>query len=261
MLFPIWGRQVPEKPEKPEKSGGLYQQLIAMGLADPFIKLVVGIVAIGAAVGFVLTEFGGGLKAIIAIGFGIGAGVILLILRALVKDTESNFVRIMGYAASLAITAVFSILVLAVIPVVLTCKPLAYANLLGLCVPPPAPANTPGFTPIQFTGTGTINQTNANYHILVFYRAPRQTDAEKVAGALLWAKFNSSAIDWRNDDLSELGALSNVVLIRTSSHGQAVADNITHLVQSAIAPVDPNTVSISATDLVLNNGDVQVDLF
>ncbi|MGB6543014.1 MAG: hypothetical protein WBF03_19320 [Xanthobacteraceae bacterium] len=246
-------------PEGTEAPDSLYRRFIEIGLRDPFAQLVIGVVAIGAAVALVISQFGGGLRAVIAIGSGIGAGVILLILRSLVKDSESNFVRFMGYATSLAITAVFTILVLAVIPAVLTCKPQVYANLLGLCAPTPGPAST-AFAPIPFSGTGTPEPAAPNYRVLIFYRTARQTDAEKVAGALQWGKFDSGPADWRNDDLNELGPQTGIVLVRASDRGGTVAEAVANLVRSAIFPASATTVTVN-NNLHLINGDVQVDLF
>jgi hypothetical protein len=241
-----------------QPSDNLYRRFVDIGLRDPFVQLVVGVVAIGAAVSFVMSEFGGGLKAIIAIASGIGAGVILLILRALVKDSESNFVRFMGYAASAAITSVFAILVLALIPAVLTCKPQAYANLLGLCSTS-GPTLT-AFVPIPFSASEAPDPASPNFRVLIFYRTARQTDAEKVAGALQWAKFNSGPADWRNDDLSELGAQTGIVLVRASSRGGSVAEAIANLIRSSIYPISATTVMVN-NNIPLSNGDVQVDLF
>ena len=60
-------------------------ELIRIGLKDPFIRAIAGMVAIATAAGFVRS--GDGTRAVIAVGLSLMFGVVLVVLRVLMNNT------------------------------------------------------------------------------------------------------------------------------------------------------------------------------
>ena len=178
-----------------------YGELIRVGLQDPFIRGIVGIVVIATAASFAISTLGDGTKAIITLALALSFGVILVILRTLMKNIDSGFVRVVCFLSSAIIMTVFLIFAVFLIPAAFICWPKAYAVILNLknCGPIERP-----FAPVLFKATDiSFNPDNKKYNALVFYRAARQTDAEHIVGALTSAGFQSQGIA---GDLNELTA-------------------------------------------------------
>ena len=82
-------------------------ELIRVGLLDPFIRGIVGVVVIATAGSFAISALGNGTKAIITLALSLSFGVILVILRTLMKNIDSGFVRMVCFLSSAVIMAVF----------------------------------------------------------------------------------------------------------------------------------------------------------
>jgi hypothetical protein len=61
-------------------------ELIRVGLLDPFIRGIVGVVVIATAGSFAISALGNGTKAIITLALSLSFGVILVILRTLIRS-------------------------------------------------------------------------------------------------------------------------------------------------------------------------------
>ena len=70
-----------------EKSeDGTYGRLIQVGLQDPFIRGICGIVVIAVAGSFAISTLGSGTKAVITLALALSFGVVLVVLRTLLKS-------------------------------------------------------------------------------------------------------------------------------------------------------------------------------
>jgi predicted membrane channel-forming protein YqfA (hemolysin III family) len=152
------------------KKDATYDRLIEVGLQDPFIRGIVGVVVIATAAGIAISILGSGAKAVLAIALSLAFGVVLVVLRALMKYVDRAFVRIVCFASSAVIKSVFLVFAVLLVPAAVICWPQPYAQLLSL--PNCASALTlKPFTPIEYTGKGiTYNPDNKKYHVLIFYR-------------------------------------------------------------------------------------------
>jgi hypothetical protein len=242
-----------------------YGQLIRVGLQDPFIRGIVGVVVIAVAASFAISALGNGTKAIITLALSLSFGVILLILRTLMKNIDSGFVRMVCFLSSAVIMAVFLIFAVFLVPAAFICWPPGYAVILGLnsCVgsieKPFAPSIEKPFTPVAFSATAVAyNPDNNKYNVLVFYRAERQADAEHVVGALKSAGFQSQ---WIVGDLNELTApYPGATVIRWTAAVQPVVDDISKTLRIAI-PVKASTILISPNASSFTRGNIQINLF
>jgi len=86
-----------------EKKDATYDRLIKVGLQDPFIRGIAGVVVIATAASIAISTLGSGTKAIITIALSLLFGVVLVVLRALMKYADSTFVRIICFGSSAVI--------------------------------------------------------------------------------------------------------------------------------------------------------------
>src|ERR1700736_4501893 len=182
--------------------GDIQGQLIKIGLKDPFIRAITGMVAVATAAGFVLSVLGDGTRAAIAVGLSLMFGVVLVVLRVLMNNTGGVFVKWLCLASSTIIIGVFLALIVFAVPAITVCWPESYRETLGLraCAMPAPQAKA--FAPAPYAGQGiTLNPANKQYLVLVFYRADRQGDAEHIVGALLSAGYRA---DGRESSLNEV---------------------------------------------------------
>jgi hypothetical protein len=238
-----------------------YGELIRVGLQDPFIRGIVGVVVIATATSFAISTLGNdGTKAIITLALSLSFGVILVILRTLMKNIDSGFVRIVCFFSSTIIMTVFLIFAVFLVPAALICWPPAYAVILNLksCGQNVVPDERP-FTPVAFPATAIpFNPDNNKYVVLVFYRAKRQADAERVVGALTSAGFQSRGIA---GDLNELAAPHlGATVIRWTATAQSVLSDISKVLWIAI-PVEASTILVSPNAASFTRGNIQINLF
>jgi hypothetical protein len=237
-------------------NGELIGELIRIGLKDPFIRGIVGVVVIAAAASFAISALGSGTKAIITLALSLSFGVILLILRTLMKNIDSGFVRTVCFLSSAVIMAVFLIFAVFLAPAAFICWPPSYAIILGLksCGTIEKP-----FKPVAFPATAiAFNADNAKYNALVLYRAERQEDAENVVGALRSAGFQSKGIV---DDLNELTEpYPGATVIRWTTTAQPVVTDVSKTLRIAI-PVKASTISVSPNASSFTRGEIQINLF
>lgn len=177
-----------------KQEDGVYNRLIDVGLKDPFIRGIAGVVVIAVAASFAISTLGSGPKAVIALALSLAFGVVLVVLRTLMKHVDSSFVRIVCFASSAIIMTVFLAFAVLLVPAAVICWPQPYAQLIGL--PNCGSVNVNGeeerFEPIPFTGTAvTFNSDNQRYLVFVFYRPDRREDARHIVGALLSAGYRS----------------------------------------------------------------------
>jgi len=114
------------------KNDAVYDQLIRVGLRDPFIRGIVGLVVISAAGSFALSTLGNGTKAIITLALSLSFGVILVILRAVMANIDNVFIKWICLTSAGVIMSVFLIFAVFLIPAAFICWPPTYANMLGL---------------------------------------------------------------------------------------------------------------------------------
>jgi hypothetical protein len=113
-------------------ANALRNRLIDVGLQDPFIRTIVGVVAIAVAASIAVSALGSGPKAIITIAFLLSFGVILVILRTIVTNIDQPFIKFVCFMSAGIIMLVFLSFVLFLIPAALICWPAPYAQFLGL---------------------------------------------------------------------------------------------------------------------------------
>ncbi len=233
-----------------------YGELISVGLQDPFIRGIVGVVAIATAASFAISALGNGTKAVITLALSLSFGVILVILRTLMKNIDSSFVRMICFLSSAVIMAVFLIFAVFLVPAAFICWPPGYANILDLksCGPIEKP-----FKPVAFPASVVaFNPDNNKYKTLVFYRAERQEDAERAVGALTSAGYQSQGIA---GDLNELTQpYSGATVIRWAADAQPIVGDISRLLRIAM-PVKWATTSVSPTASSFTRGNIQINLF
>ena len=239
---------------------GLYERLIDVGLQDPFIRGVVGIVVIAAAASIAISTLGSGAKAVITLALCLSFGVVLIVLRALMRYADSPFVKFVCFAFSGAIMFVLLVFALLLIPAAVVCWPQPYAELISLpnCA---AQVESKPFTPVAYTGTGlSFNPDNAKYVVRVYYRPARKEDAERVVGALLSAGYKSDGAASTLDEVVTPNRNPDTTLIKTTAQARPALDDVSKVVKIAI-PVKAAAVSPFPQDATLHGSDMQVLLF
>jgi hypothetical protein len=110
-------------------------------------------------------------------------------------------------------------------------------------------------------GTGiTHNPDNSKYVVLVFYRLERKQDAERIVGALRSAGYRSDGGESSLDEVIAPDKRPGLTLIRTTALARPIVAEVSKVVGFAI-PVKSSSVSLFADDVVLQRGNVQIDLF
>jgi hypothetical protein len=245
---------------KNKDSDPTYNRLIDVGLKDPFIRGIAGVVVIAVAASFVISALGSGPKAIIALALSLAFGVVLVVLRALMKYVDSSFVRIVCFASSAVIMGVFLTFAVLLVPVAVICWPQPFAQLIGL---PNCRAVIPvieeGFDPIPLPAI-TFNPENQRYLVLVFYRSQRREDARRIVGALLSAGYRSDGSISTLDEVISPNRNPNTTLIKTTTLARPVLNRVADVVRAAI-PVRASSVILSPEDSSLQRSNIQVDLF
>ena len=246
---------------KKKKEDGTYKRLIDVGLRDPFIRGIAGMVVIAAAASYAISALGSGPKAVITLALSLAFGVVLVILRTLMKYVDSAFVRIVCFVFSGVISFVFLAFVVLLIPAAVICWPQPYAQLLGLPNCLSISIVQKPFTPIPFTGAGiTFNPDNGKYLVWVFYRPDRLEDAERIVGALRSAGYRSDGSQSSLDEVIAPDKRPDTSLIKTTTLARPIVNDVSKVVQFAI-PVKAASVSLFPVDAPLQRGNIQVDLF
>src|ERR1700730_5988234 len=106
------------------------KRLIDVGLKDPFIRGIAGVVAIAAVASFTISALGSGPKAVIALALSLAFGVVLVVLRTLMKYVDSSFVRIVCFVSSAVIMGVFLTFAVLLVPAAVICWPQPFAQLI-----------------------------------------------------------------------------------------------------------------------------------
>ena len=121
-----------------ENQDALYDRLVKVGLQDPFIRAVAGMVVIAVAASFAISALGSGTKSVITLALALTFGVVV-VLRTLMKYIDSVFVKIVCLASCGVIMSVFLIFAIFLVPAAFICWPHGYAQLLDLqsCQVPP----------------------------------------------------------------------------------------------------------------------------
>jgi hypothetical protein len=239
----------------------LYDRLVEIGLQDPFIRGVVGVVVIAAAASIAISALGSGTKAVITLALCLSFGVVLIILRALMRYADSSFVKFVCFAFSGVIMLVLVVFAVLLVPAAVICWPQPYAQLISLPNCGAAQADDTPFKPVAFTGTGiTLNADNSKYLVRVFYRAARKQDAEHVVGALLMAGYKSDGVVSSLDEVIAPNKTPDTTLLKTTTQARPALDEVSRIVKMAI-PVKASGLSLFAEDSPLRSGDIQVLLF
>ena len=241
--------------------GDINTQLIRIGLKDPFIRAIAGMVAIATAAGFVLSVLGNGTRATIAVGLSLMFGVVLVVLRVLMNNAGGVFVKWLCLAASAVIVCVFLALIIFAVPAITVCWPESYRETLGLKACEMQPSEAKAFAPAAYSGQGiSLNPDNKKYLVLVFYRPERLDDAEHIVGALLLAGYQADA---RASSLNEVMAPDRspgVSLIKTTPFALPIVADVNRITQLAI-PLRASVVTIFPGAAELSKGHIQIDLF
>jgi hypothetical protein len=236
-------------------------QFIKIGLEDPFIRAIAGMVAIATAVGFVVSVLGDGTRAVIAVGLSLMFGVVLIVLRVLMNNTEGAFVKWLCLASSAIIIGVFLVLIIFAVPAITVCWPESYRETLGLKACAMQTSQARAFALVAYSGQGiSLNPDNKKYLVLVFYRSDRQSDAEHIVGALLSAGYRADARDSALNEVVASNRSPGVSLIKTSELAQPVVDDVSRITQLAI-PVRASAVMIFPGVVDFARGNIQIDLF
>jgi SH3-like domain-containing protein len=159
-------------PRKRRDDDSIYRQLIKVGLKDPFIQGIVGLVVIAVAASFAISALGSGTKAIITLALSLSFGVILVILRAVITNIDNTFIKGICFASAGVIVSVFLVFAVFLIPAAFICWPPPYAVMLGLtsCTAPPKKVCMDSNTPIPIAACG---QPNGQYVVTnVFWDDP-----------------------------------------------------------------------------------------
>lgn len=246
--------------DETEKSDGLFNRLIDIGLKDPFISLIAGGAVVMAVVGaYVVKISGSGTNAIRTIGAILVFGLLLLIIRSLFYDQGNPVMRTFGFAVAGVVTLVSSTFMLLLIPAVTDCWPAAYVQLIGLSNCGPAPVVEKEFSPIPLQNV-SYSPDNAKYSVLVFYRLQRFEDAEHIVGALRSAGYNSDGIQDNLDEVVAPDKRPDTSLIKTTALARPIVDAVSNLVRAAI-PMKAQFVSVFPDDAPLQRGAIQISLF
>jgi hypothetical protein len=245
-----------------ENQDALYDRLVKVGLQDPFIRAVAGMVVIAVAASFAISALGSGTKSVITLALALAFGVVLVVLRTLMKYIDSVFVKIVCLASCGVIMSVFLIFAIFLVPAAFICWPQGYAQLLDLkSCPALSSPEDEEFKAVRYTGPAiTYNADNQKYLVMVFYRPDRKSDAEHIVGALLSAGYRS---DGSQSTLNEVVAPNRnpgTTLIKTTTLARAALDHVSEVVRIAV-PVEASSVSVFPEDAPLQRGNIQIDLF
>jgi hypothetical protein len=244
-----------------KKTQRTYDRLIDVGLKDPFVRGIAGMVVVATAASFAISALGSGAKAVITLSLCLAFGVVLVILRTLMRYADTSFVKIICFASSGVIMFIFLVFLLLLIPAATICWPHPYAELFGLLNCASGVLEARPFTPVPFTGPAiAFNPDNNKYQVLVFYRLARQEDAERIVGALRSAGYRS---DGAESSLGEVIAPSrqpDTTLVKTTAQARPIVDDVSKVIKVAI-PIKAATVSLFPDDAPLQRGNFQVDLF
>jgi hypothetical protein len=114
------------------------------------------------------------------------------------------------------------------------------------------------FRPISFPPI-VLRPENAALRVRVLYRPERQQEAEKIAGVLLAAGFQTT---WTTSDLNELTpAFAGETALRWTAQSQAQISDVAELLRSAI-PVNATSIFVSPAPSTFNRDDnFQIVLF
>jgi hypothetical protein len=89
---------------------------------------------IATAAGIAISILGSGTKAVLAIALSLAFGVVLVVLRGLMKYVDSAFVRIVCFASSAVIMSVFLVFAVLLVPAAVICWPQPYAQVCRRCL-------------------------------------------------------------------------------------------------------------------------------
>jgi hypothetical protein len=198
---------------------------------------------------------GSGINAILTLSLLLSFGVILVILRTLMNNMDTSFVRTACFVASTVIMGVFLIFGVLLIPAATICFPKNFAIMLGLnsCKGP----EITEFKPVPFPKIA-FNPANASRRVVVFYRPERLSDAERIVGALRSAGYQS---DGFNSDLLELTPpFPGATVLRSTASVQSSLAEVSELIGTAI-PVKASTRFVNPRASSFSRGDLQIDLF
>jgi hypothetical protein len=240
----------------------VYSVMMKIALRDPFIQLIVGFVAIAVVANFVASKMQNGMNAVFGISLAVTGGVVLFILRTLMKYANSAFVKMLCYVSAGVIMTVFLIFVVLLVPAATYCVPRPYAELLNLPRCPPMVERPFEARVPEALRNVVSNPDNKKYNILVFYRLNRQEDAELIVGGLQKAGYESSAAV---SSLNEVVAPSKDKqpgnsLIKTTASARPVVGDVSDFVRKAIPP-RAGYVSVFPGDSPLSRGAIQISLF
>jgi hypothetical protein len=239
----------------------IYNEMIKIGLADPFVKAIVGIVAVATAAGFVISILGNGLNAVLAVGFSLMFGVVLVVLRVLMKNTDSKFVRVLCLASVTVIVGVFLALLVLIVPAATVCLPRLYGETLGLQACKNTETCSKPFEATPYAGKGiVVDPANHETVVLVFYRCDRQADAQRLVGALLAAGYYAEGTQSSLNEVVAPNRSPGVTLIKTTTAARPTTDDILRVARLA-NPVAAETISVFPNDTKFIRGNIQIDLF
>lgn len=160
--------------------GNVATSMIKIGLRDPFIQGIVGVVAIATAIGIAIKTLGDGKNTIIAVALALIFGVILVVFRVLILNINNTIVRWLCIFSSVTLTGVFLIFVILTLPAVTFCWPPLYAAFLGVrgCV---AAYETATISPQM----SDLHDQNGNY--VGIYPAKLFSYSDKVNGVMTYS--------------------------------------------------------------------------
>ncbi len=235
-------------------SDNTYRQLVSIGLKDPFIRQIAGAAALAFTASSVIYVAGSGINAILSVALLLSFGVIFVILRTLMNNMDTSFVRTACFVASTVIMGIFLVFGLLLIPAATVCFPKNFSTLLGLnsC----STVETV-FRPVSFPKID-YNPANGSRRVVVFYRPSRLEDAERVVGALLSAGYQSSGV---SSDMLELTPPSpGATVLRWTASAESALAGISGLIRTAI-PVRASSLSVKSTPSSFSQGELQINLF
>jgi hypothetical protein len=238
-------------------SNNTYGRLVSIGLKDPFIRQIAGVAALAVIASFVILVLGTGVNAILTLSLLLSFGVVLVILRTLMNNMDTSFVRTACFIASTVIMGVFLIFGVLLIPAATICYPPNFAIMLGLnSCRVAAPAVNDKFEPVSFPMIH-FNSANGGRRVKVIYRPERRSDAERIVGALRSAGYQSDGV---NSNLLELTPpFSGATVLKWISSAQSTLPEVSELIRTAI-PVKALTLSVSSNASSFGD-DLQIDLF
>jgi hypothetical protein len=237
-------------------SDNAYRQLVTIGLKDPFIRQIAGAVALAFTASAVIYVAGSGINAILSVALLLSFGVIFVILRTLMNNMDTSFVRTACFVASSIIMGIFLVFGVLLIPAATICLPKNFAVLLGLnsCT---TTKEEIVFRPVSFPNI-VYNPANGSRSVVVFYRPKRLEDAERVVGALLSAGYRSDGVA---SDLLELTPPSpGATVLRWTASAESALAAVSELIRTAM-PVKASSLSVKTTPSSFSRGELQIDLF